>query len=100
MNRKIALLCLAALLRCFPAFGESKPSPASDARLAALRELKIDAATITQVERDPTATRTIVKLVLNPAKGSNINVEVWLPDADKWNARFLGLGNGGAAGKI
>ena len=56
--------------------------------------------TLTTVERDPSATKTIVKLVLNPAKGSNINVEVWLPDADKWTARFLGLGNGGAAGSI
>lgn len=27
---------------------------------------------------------------------SNIQVEVWLPDAEKWNARFLCLGNGGA----
>jgi feruloyl esterase len=41
-----------------------------------------------------------VKLLLQPAKGSNINVEVWLPDTAKWNGRFLGLGNGGAAGKI
>jgi feruloyl esterase len=100
MNTKIAFLGAAALLSCFPAFGETKPSPAGDEKLAALRALKIDAATITQVERDPSGTRTIVKLVLNPAKGSNINVEVWLPDANKWNARFLGLGNGGAAGKI
>jgi feruloyl esterase len=71
--------------------------------MAGLWALKIDAATITQVERDPFGTRTIVKLVLNPAKGSNINVEVcevWLPDAEKWNARFLGLGNGGSAGTI
>jgi len=44
--------------------------------------------------------RTIVKLVLNPEKGSNIKVEVWLPRAEKWNGRFLGLGNGGAAGNI
>jgi feruloyl esterase len=43
---------------------------------------------------------TIVKMVLHPAKGSTINVEVWLPDAEKWNGRFLGLGNGGAAGHI
>jgi len=100
MNRRIASLVVATLLSCFPAFGETKPSPASDARLAVLRELKIDDATITTVERDATATRTVVKLVLRPAKGSNINVEVWLPDAEKWNARFLGLGNGGAAGKI
>jgi feruloyl esterase len=99
MKRKFASLCLAALLTCLPAFAETKPPPVNE-RLAALRELKIEATTITQVERDPSGTRTIVKLVLNPAKGSNINVEVWLPDAEKWNARFLGLGNGGAAGKI
>lgn len=73
---------------------------APDDSLEKLRALKIDAGTITQVERDPSNTRTIVKLVLNPAKGSNINVEVWLPDAAKWNGRFIGLGNGGAAGKI
>ena len=98
MNRTITSLGLAALLGCFSAF--SQTSPVGDKKLAALRALKIDAATITQVERDPSATRTIVKLVLTPAKGSKINVEVWLPDAGKWNARFLGLGNGGAAGKI
>jgi feruloyl esterase len=44
--------------------------------------------------------RTIVKIVLNPAKGSNINVEVWLPDPGKWNGRLLGFGNGGSAGHI
>ncbi len=82
--------------------------------LAALRTLNIDAATIASVERDaaPTLTtadgrsinnlppRTIVKLVLTPVKGSRINVELWLPDGGKWNSRFLGLGNGGAAGNI
>jgi feruloyl esterase len=100
MNRKIVLLCVVALLTGFSAFAETKPSLATEARLAVLRELKIDAGTIWQVVRDPSGTRIIVKLVLNPAQGSNINVEVWLPDAEHWNARFLGLGNGGAAGKI
>ncbi len=97
MNIKITSLAAAALLSCFSAFGET---PRNDDKLAALRALKIDAATITSVERDPSATKTVVKLVLNPAKGSNIHVEVWLPDSDQWNARFLGLGNGGAAGRI
>jgi len=83
-------------------------------RLAVLRELKIDSGKIVSAEYNtsPAMTisngtiyknlppRTIVKLVLNPAKGSNINVEVWLPDAEKWNDRFVGLGNGGAAGGI
>jgi feruloyl esterase len=99
MNKQIASFCIAALLNCFPAFGQTT-LPAVDDRLAVLRALKIDAATITAAERDPSGTRTIVRLVLNPAKGSNINVEVSLPDPEKWNARFLGLGNGGAAGKI
>jgi len=95
MKRIISSLVLAALLSSFSAFGQT-----TDEKLITLRALKIDAATITQVERDPSATRTIVKLTLKPAKGSSILVEVWLPDAEKWNARFLGLGNGGAAGKI
>ncbi len=98
MNRTFSSLVLAALLSSYSAFGQTPPGV--EEKLAALRALKIDDATITSVERDPSATRTIVKLVLNPAKGSNIRVEVWLPDAQKWNARFLGLGNGGAAGKI
>ena len=97
MTRKTFSLGLTALLTCFPAFAETRRN---DDKLAALRALKIDSATISTVERNPSGTRTIVKLVLNPAKGSNINVEVWLPDEEKWNARFLGLGNGGAAGKI
>ncbi len=98
MNRKLTSLGIAVLLSCFSAHAETLPVKAE--KLAALRTLKIDDATITTVKRDATATRTIVKVVLNPAKGSNINVEVWLPDGEKWNARFLGLGNGGAAGKI
>lgn len=44
--------------------------------------------------------RAVMKLVLNPAPGSNIKVELWLPDREKWNGRFLGLGNGGSAGSI
>jgi len=82
--------------------------------MTALQELKIDAGTVLSVERgiSPTLTapdgksvdnlppRTIVKIVLNPAPGSHINVEIWLPEAGNWNARFLGLGNGGSAGSI
>lgn len=44
--------------------------------------------------------RTIVKWALYLAEGSRINAEMWLPDAAKWNERFLGLGNGGSAGSI
>src|SRR5262249_11605762 len=111
-------LCLAAFLGCISVHGQSSQGNGSsvsvDDRLAALKKLKIDAGTATLIERDASPTlqvsngraldhlppRTILKIVLNPAKGSNINVEVWLPDAEKWNGRLLGLGNGGPAGHI
>jgi feruloyl esterase len=44
--------------------------------------------------------RTIVRWSIYPAKGSQINAEMWLPDAANWSERFLGLGNGGSAGSI
>jgi feruloyl esterase len=82
--------------------------------LAALQALKIDHATLTLVQQGDAPTlevskgppltnlppRTIVKLELHPAPGSHIRVEVWLPAPAKWNGRFVGLGNGGAAGSI
>ena len=92
MNSIPALLCVFAFFAHTLTFAE--------APLDKLRALKIEHAAQVDVQRDTTGTRTVVKLLLQPAKGSNINVEVWLPDAAKWNGRFLGLGNGGAAGKI
>jgi feruloyl esterase len=87
-----------------------------DPALAALQNLKINDGTITSVQRDTSPTfspehaqahpstnlapRTIIKVVLHPAKGSKINVEIFLPDPAKWNGCLLGLGNGGAAGQI
>lgn len=98
---------------------EASASPAGavapeDAKVTALRALKIENGTIASVVHDvsPTllapdqktvinaAPRTVLKIVLNPAKGSNIKVEIWLPEPEKWNGRLLGLGNGGAAGNI
>lgn len=108
MNRIFfTLLCLVALFNGTSVHAED--------RLATIKELKINAGTVTSLKRDdsPTLTapdgkvlrsnvppRTIVTILLNPAPGSNIRVEIWLPEADKWNGRFLGLGNGGAAGGI
>jgi hypothetical protein len=40
-----------------------------------------------------------VVLEIEPAAGSEISVELWMP-ADKWNGRFLGVGNGGFAGQV
>jgi feruloyl esterase len=97
MSRK-TLCCFAWLsFVVATAFGQTT---VSDERLAMLRTLQVESATTLQAERDSSGARAIVKLLLRPAKGSNINVEIWLPEPSRWNGRFLGLGNGGAAGKI
>ncbi len=41
-----------------------------------------------------------VKMTLTPSSDSNIHAEVWLPPADRWNQKFLGVGNGGLSGNI
>ncbi len=44
--------------------------------------------------------RQVVHYHLSPAPGSDIVVELWLPELSSWNGCFLGCGNGGAAGAI
>ncbi|NGY04107.1 tannase/feruloyl esterase family alpha/beta hydrolase [Solimonas terrae] len=41
-----------------------------------------------------------VELRLHPSPESDIHVRVWLPEAQRWNGRFQGIGNGGFAGSI
>ena len=41
-----------------------------------------------------------LQIVLKPSSDSLINMEMWLPPADKWNGKFMGVGNGGFAGSI
>jgi hypothetical protein len=41
-----------------------------------------------------------VQLVLKPSSDSLINMELWLPPAEAWNGKFMGVGNGGFAGSI
>lgn len=41
-----------------------------------------------------------VEYTAKPGKNSKIRNEIWLPDAGAWNGRFVGLGNGGMAGRI
>jgi len=41
-----------------------------------------------------------VQIVLKPSADSLINMEMWLPPADHWNGKFMGVGNGGFAGSI
>ena len=87
---------------------------ADSGNLDALKALQIPDGKIVNLTQDATESlttpngkkldglkpRTVLKIVLNPAKGSNINVEIWLPEPSLWNKRMIGLGNGGAAGAI
>ena len=41
-----------------------------------------------------------VDATLTPSNDSNIKIEVWLPPASAWNGKFMGVGNGGWAGRI
>ena len=108
----IFAFCMMVVLVTISVRAETSPT---EEKLAELKGLKIDAVTVTSLKHDDApalkgadgkvlmnnlAPRTIIKAVLNPAPGSNIWIEIWLPDAKNWNGRFLGLGNGGAAGSI
>ena len=109
-SSKFHLCCLAVFLLLSTTFGAEK----IEEKLNAIRNLNIKNSIITSLtfSDSPTMTvgkgrtlknlppRVILKMTLNPAKGSNIKIEIWLPAADKWNGRFIGLGNGGSAGHI
>src|SRR3982751_3337576 len=41
-----------------------------------------------------------VEAVAPPVAGSEIHVEIWLPDSGAWNGKLLGTGNGGYSGAI
>jgi feruloyl esterase len=41
-----------------------------------------------------------VQVVLKPSSDSHIEMEMWLPPAEAWNGKFMGVGNGGFAGSI
>ena len=41
-----------------------------------------------------------VAATLTPTSDSTILAELWLPDAEKWNGKFLGVGNGGFGGAV
>lgn len=117
MNPKMIALCLSTLLGCSQTNAQTPSGPIAmhDAtRLDALRRLEITDGKLTFAGRDESSVlhlpddreiknlppRTVVRITLHPVEGSNINVEIWLPDAERWNGRLLGQGNGGSAGMI
>ena len=115
MNLVVAVTALflsSSFLIADPQTTQVSSLPAGEGALAAVQNLTIVSGTITSAQRETTpipigpgkpqinVACTIVKAVLHPAKGSNINVEVWLPDPQNWNGCMLGHGNSGAAGHI
>lgn len=103
-----AAVAVAVISLCVRAGDETGSVP------EALKEFRLDNGEVVSVEyceagsfTDPggrtyknVPPRVTVKAKLSPAEGSNITVEAWLPDPAKWNGRLVGLGNGGAAGRI
>ena len=56
-----------------------------------------DASFFTAFERLATFCR--VQVVSSPARGSQIELEVWLPESH-WNGKYVGAGNGGYGGSL
>jgi feruloyl esterase len=88
--------------------------PQVEALYNKILQLKIDYATVTDIQfvvagtYKPAATNVElttlppfcrVAVTLQPVPGSDIKIELWLPQ-DTWNGRLLGTGNGGGAGSI
>ena len=66
----------------------------------------VDAGTFRAPGANPNATAMNtpafcrIAATLTPTPESHIRIEVWLPPTAAWNGKFLGTGNGGAAGVI
>ena len=92
----------------------TSPSTGSATACAALGGLTFGTATITAAtditsgELAVSATDTVthmprfcrVQAVSRPSADSDILFEVWLPDAQTWNGKFLSVGEGGFAGVL
>ncbi len=86
---------------------------ADGAACASMKSLRLENTTITKAEALQGGTLTPpygdslgdlpafcrVEGVLRPSADSDIRFEVWMPSSG-WNGRFLGVGNGGYAGRI
>jgi feruloyl esterase len=74
-----------------------------------LRALKLEAMTVTSAEPVAAGAQPHypslpafcrVAATMRPTKDSEIHVEVWLPERNAWNGKYLGTGNGGWGGAI
>jgi feruloyl esterase len=93
-------------------------SLAQAATCESLASLVLSDATITSVEMVPRGNFTLsggrggarqisdlpafcrVAATLTPSSDSNIRIELWMPEAENWNGKYLAVGNGAFAGSV
>jgi len=103
---------LAILLAIAPAMSSPRVEP-PDASCASLTRLTIQDVTMTRAADvpagrfSPPGGRPLtvpafcrVEAVASPSPDSSIHVEVWMPAAEQWNGKLLGVGNGGFGGAL
>jgi len=102
------LLSMATCMAATPAFAaDSASTCASLNTLAVPSVTSIHAEEVTSGKFQPKTGAAFTELphfcrvlvIASAAKGSHINIEMWIPSSG-WNGKFLGTGNGGGAGKI
>ncbi len=107
-------LFAAALLATIPTiFGAAAAPPAAGTACANLAALTIPGVVVRAATAIPAGAFTPpgsremtlpafcrVEAVARPTSDSEIKFEVWIPTADTWNGKFVGVGNGGYMGSI
>lgn len=108
-SRVIGILCVAlSLAAASTSVAQAQPN------CAALRDIQVAGATVTdatewaagRVEIEGARPFNVaapfcrVQLLAKPAPGSQIRIEVWLPQPARWNGRLAGIGNPGLGGSV
>lgn len=113
VRRVLAASALATIPMLFEAAAGAAP-PAGGTACANLAALTIPSVTIRAATQLPPGAFAApgtrqelmlpafcrVEAVARPTSDSEIRFEVWLPPADAWNGKFVGVGNGGYMGSI
>ena len=106
MSKRVSWLVAAMLVT---AMGCGMAEAADGTSCADLRAVKVDGMTVTQAESVkaggdakypnlPAFCR--VAATLRPTSDSEIRIQVWMPEAVRWNGKYEGTGNGGWGGSI
>ncbi|HEX3407956.1 MAG TPA: tannase/feruloyl esterase family alpha/beta hydrolase [Caulobacteraceae bacterium] len=98
--RRIGLAALASLVAPLVALWAGAAAAATPC--AALTALRLPHASVTAASyaKAGRITACQIEVTSTPTPDSDIRIEVWIPEGDAWNGRYLQLGNGGFAGNI